>query len=99
MSIYYDGVTPAHLPTQVDDVEWMLPEEYLKTEENPKPKAVFVKNDSSSNEVKQGNIGNCWFISALSVLASHDELIRGATDGINKDTLEVLDKTTALALS
>jgi len=28
--------------------------------------------------VKQGKIGDCWFIGALSVIATRDELLRGS---------------------
>lgn len=39
--------------------------------------AQFVDDGASAADVKQGNIGNCWFIGALSVLATRDELLRG----------------------
>jgi calpain len=61
----------------------LRPEEYLATgdaEDDAQLAPVFIKNDASSNEIKQGKVGNCWFISALSVLAGHDELIMGGAD-------------------
>jgi len=30
----------------------------------------FVMNDAGSNDVIQGSVGNCWFIGAMSVLAT-----------------------------
>jgi hypothetical protein len=37
-------------------------------------------------------MGNCWFISALSTLASEDEYIRGGGDLIDPKNLTILDK-------
>ncbi len=42
---------------------------------------MFIIDGASANDVKQGKIGDCWLISALSVLATRDELLRG---GIGK---------------
>jgi len=81
MSVYYNGKTPDSQHAAVEEIEWLFPEDYLQTgEKDEKIEPKFVKNDSSSNEVKQGLLGNCWFISALSTLASQDELIRGGGD-------------------
>jgi len=43
-------------------------------------KPAFIMGEASSNEVKQGAIGDCWFIGALSVVATKDELIRGGSN-------------------
>jgi hypothetical protein len=92
LSIYYDGTTPPGY-IAIEEITWELPEVYLKNEDCPNPNPKFVLGDSSSNEVKQGNLGNCWFISAMSVLASQDDLIRGGGDNVNKTTIQVLDKS------
>jgi hypothetical protein len=52
-----------------------VPEEFLKTddpEQDANLNPGFIKNDASANEIKQGGVGDCWFISALSVIAGDD---------------------------
>ena len=44
--------------------------------EHPK----FTEDGVSSNDVMQGAIGDCWFISALAVLATKDHLLKGQYD-------------------
>ena len=97
-SIYYDGQDQDHLPSKLEDIQWLRPEQYLADVEDA-TEPVFIKAGSSSNEVKQGNIGNCWFISALSILATHDELIVGSTGIVDKDSLEMLDSTSVAECS
>ena len=42
---------------------------------NEEPK--FIDDGLAANDVKQGKLGDCWFIGALSVIATRDELLRG----------------------
>ena len=46
------------------------------------PESKFISEGASSNDVVQGQLGDCWFIGALSVLATRDELLRGSTEDI-----------------
>ena len=39
--------------------------------------AKFFADGPESNDVVQGSLGDCWFVSALSVLATKDYLLRG----------------------
>lgn len=91
--IYYEGITPEDLPgaTEVRDIEWKYPDQYLKEQGLQTINYSFTKGDSSSNEVKQGAIGNCWFISAMSVLASQDDLIRGGGDVISVENTSIIE--------
>jgi len=41
-----------------------------------------VDDGAGANDVKQGSLGDCWFISALSVIVSRDELLRGGRRGM-----------------
>lgn len=53
-----------------DDIDWY----HIKDiSQNPS----FMESYNSANEVIQGALGNCWFISALAVIASKDYLLRG----------------------
>jgi calpain len=72
MSLYYNGNPPVPGYPKPDEVSWLKPEVFCQGEV---PK--FIDKDASANDVKQGDIGNCWFVGALSVLASYDELIGG----------------------
>jgi hypothetical protein len=39
-------------------------------------------------------LGDCWFIGALSVIATQDELIRGGGDYFNESTKYIVDEDT-----
>ena len=58
-----------------------------------------MKGDASANEVKQGALGDCWFIGALSVLATRDELLRGQADAIPPEMKSLIDNEAAQMLS
>lgn len=55
-----------------DEVNWL----HLK-EICPGKPPKFVKQNAESSDVLQGYLGDCWLIGALSVVAAHDELLRG----------------------
>ena len=73
----------------------MRPSEYLDAGQT----GHFLKGDASANEVKQGALGDCWFIGALSVLATKDELLRGAVEHVPKEMVNLIDAETAAMLS
>lgn len=50
-------------------VQWRRPHEFM---EHP---TVF-ENDIDPNDIKQGQLGDCWFLSALSSLAERPEMVR-----------------------
>ena len=64
--------------------EWLRPEEYLPEGDEP----VFLSEGASSSDVMQGVLGDCWFVSALSVLATRDELISGRIQGLTEDNIK-----------
>ena len=45
-----------------------------------KKRPEFIDCGASTNDVIQGALGDCWFIGALSVLATEDAFIRGSFD-------------------
>jgi hypothetical protein len=49
--------------------------------------------------VKQGALGDCWFIGALSVMATKDELIRGSAESIPPEMVGLIDSEAANMLS
>jgi hypothetical protein len=63
-----------------ENVEFIFPEDGITTE-----RTMFINGGVGVNDVKQGEIGDCWFIGALSVLATRDELLRG---GLGEDVNE-----------
>lgn len=46
-------------------------------ESKPKDKIQLFSDNLTSNDIVQGNIGNCWFVSSLSIVTSYDPFIKG----------------------
>ena len=87
----YCQVTPPQSHPKPENIDWLRPSEYLDEGLTGK----FVKGDASSNEVKQGALGDCWFIGALSVLATRDELLRGGAEYIPPELVNLIDAGSA----
>ena len=68
-SLYGEGAIPPGSPRDTN-VEWYPLSEISDS-------AQFFSDGIESNDVIQGCLGDCWFISALSVLATKDFLLRG----------------------
>jgi calpain len=76
------------------DVEWVYPETYCG-----KTPVQFVDDGAASADCIQGNLGDCWFISAMSVLATRDELLVGGRRGMELDPDMIVDQEIAALLS
>ena len=68
-SLYGDGQPPSGSPRDTN-VEWYPLSQISDC-------AQFFSDGVESNDVIQGCLGDCWFISALSVIATKDYLLRG----------------------
>jgi hypothetical protein len=44
---------------------------------NSEGKAVFCDGKPSTNDVIQGKVGNCWLVSALSIVVQYEEYLTG----------------------
>ena len=56
-------------------MRWLRPNQISQ-----KKRPEFIDDGAETNDVIQGAIGDCWFIGALSVLATEDAYIRGSFD-------------------
>jgi len=95
-TLYKNGEMPKKGYPDPRDVEFVYVEELIDK------KGVFpqfVDDGVASNDCKQGNLGDCWLISAMSTLAVRDELLIGGRRGMEYDENMIVDKMIAELLS
>jgi len=89
-SIYFGDIPKGYpLPK---NMEWFRPHEICS--KSPE----FVDDGADTNDVIQGALGDCWFIGALSVLATNDKLLRGNFDK-SQNTDGLIDDDEAEAMT
>lgn len=89
-ALYWAGEAPGANFPPPNELAWKSPREWLG-------EVNFFSDDISSNDVIQGSLGDCWFIGALSVLATRDELIRGSVESLTSP--EQVTQDTILGIS
>ena len=89
--IYPGGVIPSPGYIEPKDIAWVWGEDRC----GPNEQCRFIKGGAAAADCTQGDIGDCWFISALSVCANKDELIVGGLPGIDPVEGMIVDNTFA----
>jgi len=73
-SLFIKGEVPAgHVPLEM--IEWLRPEQFVQKLAGGKEPELFV-NGAEAGDIVQGNLGDCWFLSALCTVASRKDLLR-----------------------
>ena len=94
-SMYKDGTVPQKGYKEPEEVEWVFAEQLCDPGEVPQ----FVDDGASSQDCVQGQLGDCWLISAMSVLVTRDELLVGGRRGMEYDKNMIIDKEIASLMS
>ena len=69
-SLYKDAGRPPKGMPPTESVQWLRPSEFC-----PKSPSLFM-GGISAGDVCQGQLGNCWFISALAVMAARPQFLK-----------------------
>ena len=92
----YEGGTPPQVGyPDPKEVEWVFGGDRLSGNQ----RAMFIKGGASAEDCVQGDLGDCWLMSALSVAANKDELIIGGVPGLDYSPDMIVDKELAHACS
>jgi len=74
-SLFIDGEAPeGHIPANM--VQWLRPAEYVPPLAEGRAPCIFT-DAANPGDVVQGGLGDCWFLSALSCVASRPDLLQG----------------------
>lgn len=57
-------------------IHWRRPESFFENEIEGKNKIQIFQNEIEPTDIKQGSLGNCWLMSALSSLAERPDLVK-----------------------
>lgn len=60
-----------------DDISWATFEQFLEKQNIKNEEVKLFSEDLVANDIVQGKIGDCWFVSALSIITSNDEYVKG----------------------
>lgn len=93
-SIYKNGEPSVKGMKDPSEIEWVFGEALCDPGETPQ----FVDDGVGSDDCIQGEIGDCWLITAMSVLATRDELLIGGRRGMEYDPDMIVDKEIATLL-
>jgi hypothetical protein len=64
------------LGRKIRAIQWLHPEQIrVRSEDSNYKWTVYLKNPSF-HDIKQGHLGNCWFLSALAVILDRPEIIQ-----------------------
>lgn len=84
--MYKTGTAPKGYPDP-EECDWVYADKLCKPGQFPQ----FVDDGVASSDCVQGKLGDCWLISAMSVLATRDELIIGGRRGMEYDENMIVD--------
>jgi len=71
---------PSSHRSEAHEVVWLRPHQ-ICTDKPPR----FFDGKSSSSDVVQGALGDCWFVSAMSVIAAKEKYLVGSLPQLSKD--------------
>jgi len=92
--MYKDGCPPEKGYPLPANIIWRNMHEIVGKNKHPK----FLQNGISATDVVQGELGDCWLISAMSSLASRDNLLVGGVENMDYDNM-IVDKSIAKSCS
>jgi len=95
--MYKTGEVPKKGYPKPSSVTWEHAQKVCTDPKNPNPQ--FVDDGVGSADCVQGKLGDCWFVSAMSVLATRHELIIGGRRGMELDSDMIVGKEIASLLS
>lgn len=67
---------PPGLPFQ-DEITWMTFEQLLEKQDKKLQEVKLFSDNLVANDIIQGKLGDCWYVSALSIITSNDQLVKG----------------------
>jgi hypothetical protein len=79
-SLYNDPSAPPDYAMDMPAVEWKRPQEILPENEEPR----MYRDSMSPGDIKQGALGDCWFLGSLLIQSTNPELLNNLIvyDGI-----------------